>query len=144
MNAISLFDSLFNDHFENGYNGFTGKTFYAPKVDVTETTGAYSLEMELPGLTQDDINIELDGSKLTISSKEKTETSENAENAEEQTEKPKYLIRERRQFNFSRAFTLPEDVDSEKVSASFKNGILVVTLPRKEVALPKRIQIDVA
>ena len=63
---------------------------------------------------------------------------------EGEASKMKYLIRERRMSAFSRSFTLPEDVDSESVKASFKNGILSIAMPRKAVASPKRIAIECA
>ena len=114
--------------------------FYSPKVDVSETGNAYNLEMELPGLTQNDVNLELDGSKLTIASKkiEKNAKKDSGNNEE----KTKYLIKERREMQFSRSFTLPEDVDSEKISANFKNGILSVSIPRKEQSVPRKIAIE--
>ena len=140
MNTLSLFDSLFNNQFNTDYEPFNYHVFYSPKVDVSETGNAYNLEMELPGLTQNDVNLELDGSKLTNATKkiEKNAKKDSGNNEE----KTKYLIKERREMQFSRSFTLPEDVDSEKISANFKNGILSVSIPRKEQSVPRKIAIE--
>lgn len=99
--------------------------------------------MELPGRTENDVNIELDHNTLTISSK-KEETTEKSEGTEKNNNSGKWLIRERRTSEFSRSFRLPEDVDNENVKATFKNGILNVMMPRKALATPKRIAIECA
>lgn len=141
MNELSLFDSLFNNTMDSVFNNY--RTVSVPKVDVKETENAYSLDMELPGRTENDVNIELDHNTLTISSK-KEETSEKSEGSEKNNNSGKWLIRERRTSEFSRSFRLPEDVDNENVKATFKNGILNVMMPRKALATPKRIAIECA
>ena len=141
MNELSLFDSLFNNSMDSVFNNY--RTVSVPKVDVKETENAYSLDMELPGRTENDVNIELDHNTLTISSK-KEETTEKSEGTEKNNNSGKWLIRERRTSEFSRSFRLPEDVDNENVKATFKNGILNVMMPRKALATPKRIAIECA
>ena len=141
MNELSLFDSLFNNTMDSVFNNY--RTVSVPKVDVKETGNAYSLDMELPGRTENDVNIELDHNTLTISSK-KEETTEKSEGTEKNNNSGKWLIRERRTSEFSRSFRLPEDVDNENVKATFKNGILNVMMPRKALATPKRIAIECA
>lgn len=141
MNELSLFDSLFNNTMDSVFNNY--RTASVPKVDVKETENAYSLDMELPGRTENDVNIELDHNTLTISSK-KEETTEKSEGTEKNNNSGKWLIRERRTSEFSRSFRLPEDVDNENVKATFKNGILNVMMPRKALATPKRIAIECA
>ena len=141
MNELSLFDSLFNNTMDSVFNNY--RTVSVPKVDVKETENAYSLDMELPGRTENDVNIELDHNTLTISSK-KEETIEKSEGTEKNNNSGKWLIRERRTSEFSRSFRLPEDVDNENVKATFKNGILNVMMPRKALATPKRIAIECA
>ena len=95
--------------------------------------------MELPGRSENDVNIELDHNTLTISSKIE-ETKEQKEDKKSE----KWLIKERRYSSFRRSFTIPEDVNSEEVKASFKNGILSVEMPRKALPTPKKITINVA
>lgn len=141
MNELSLFDSLFNNTMDSVFNNY--RTVSVPKVDVKETENAYSLDMELPGRTENDVNIELDHNTLTISSK-KEETTEKSEGTEKNNNSGKWLIRERRTSEFSRSFRLPEDVDNENVKATFKNGILNVMMSRKALATPKRIAIECA
>lgn len=149
MNELSLLDSLF-DNFDGVYGG-NCRGNYVPKVDVKETKGAYTLDMELPGRSENDVDIQLDRNVLTISSKKAEKKAEkcgeNCAEASEKAEKeeqPKWVIRERRVSEFSRSFTLPNDSDDENISASFKNGILTVVVPRKAVNVPKRIEIKVA
>lgn len=141
MNELSLFDSLFNNTMDSVFNNY--RTVSVPKVDVKETENAYSLDMELPGRTENDVNIELDHNTLTISSK-KEETTEKSEDTEKNNNSGKWLIKERRTSEFSRSFQLPEDVDNENVKATFKNGILNIMMPRKALATPKRIAIECA
>ena len=141
MNELSIFDSLFNDVLGGNVEPVMVHTPYvhSPKVDVYETEDAYTLEMQLPGRCEKDINIELNHNTLTISSKVE-EAEKNCTPDKEEKER-KYLVRECHTPNFSRSFTLPQDIDDEKISASFKNGILKVDMKKKEEATPKKITI---
>ena len=142
-----LFNTLFQAMDEQMQNDdyYTTSTI-SPSVDISETKEAYTIEMDLPGKTEKDINIELDRNVLTISSvkevtketthKEKTETKEKP--AEPAT---KWLLKERRTSKFARRFTLPEDINAEQIAASFKNGVLHIVVPRKELEAPKKIAI---
>ena len=148
MNALSLFNDWLNNDFY-GSNGFCGTNAAVPDVDVTENKDSYVLDMDLPGRTENDVNLEINEGVLTISS-EKTETkqiedeSEKDEKSGEKAEKPQYLLRERRQTSFRRSFTLPKDIDAEGVTAGFKNGVLSVKIPRKPEVAPRKIQISIA
>lgn len=135
MNELSLFNSLFDTAF--GGMPDSWKVTQMPKVDVKEGKDSYALQMDLPGCTEKDVNIEVDHGVLTISSA-KTEEKEEKKDGE------KWLIRERSSSRFTRRFTLPDDVDQEKISAVFKNGVLNVTMNRKELPAPKRIAIEAA
>ncbi len=144
MNELALFNNLFDDFGFDGYSlpSYNSRRgFFAPKVDVKENDKEYTMEMDLPGKTQKDINVELDKNVLTISS-HKEETKETSDKNEKS--KDKWLLRERTYSSFSRSFTLPEDVDSEKLSAVVKDGVLKVVMPRKEAPLPKKITVNVA
>ena len=155
MNELSLLDSLF-DNFDGVYGGnYRGS--YVPKVDVMETKDAYTLDMELPGRNENDVDIQLDRNVLTISSKKSEKIEKKAEKCDEhnackndkneeakKADEPKWLLRERKVCGFSRSFSLPNDANGEEISASFKNGILTVVIPRKAVNVPKRIEIKVA
>lgn len=135
-----LFNSLF-DALDGQMNGTYYTTASAPNVDITQTKDAYTIQMDLPGRTENDINLELDRNVLTISSANK-ETEED-QNEACKTEAPvtKWLLKERKAVNFSRRFTMPDDIDAENVAASFKNGVLNVVIPRKEHDAPKKIAI---
>ena len=137
MNELSLFNRFFNGDL---YDGFVCKSApHLPQVDVKEAREAYTMEMDLPGKNENDVHIELDNNVLSISSK-KEELNEKVD----EKENGKWLIKERRSSEFARRFVLPEDVDAENVKANFKNGVLTVTLPRKAVSVPKKIEITAA
>lgn len=136
-NELSILDSLLDDVF--AANCKAPAYTSVPAVDVTENDTAYTLEMDLPGRTENDINLELSRGILSISSK-KVEEKDNKQKNEES----KFLLRERRNTNFSRSFTLPENVAEDSISASFKNGVLVITMQKKELAAPRKIAIQAA
>ena len=101
-----------------------------PHVDVCEKKDSYVLEMELPGYTENDVELDLKDRVLTIASKMKDAKKAEKEEKKEAAETV-YLVKERRNTTFTRSFTMPEDIDQEKVTAEFKNGLLTVVIPRK-------------
>ena len=103
-----------------------------PAVDVRELDDEYLMEVELPGLTDKDIELNIEDNILTLSSKKE-------QNKEEKSNG--YLIRERRKHEFARTFVLPKDVDREKIKGEFKNGLLVVSIPKKPEAKPRKIDV---
>ena len=134
-------DLIFMNDVMNGLLGSGSCARYSqslPSVDVRERKDAYVLDMDLPGLDEKDVELTLEKGNLTIASVKK----EQAEN--KAAEKPEYLIRERKNLNFSRRFALPENVDTENVSAAFKNGVLTVTLPKKAEEKARKINISTA
>ena len=139
MNELSFLDSIFNDVMGTDstpvlyHSGFS-----APKVDVKENKNAYTLEMELPGRTEKDVDIELDHDNLTIQSVKEEKKEEKKEGKESE----KYILKERRTSGFTRRFTLPSDVDTESINANFKNGVLTISMKKKALAEPKRIAIE--
>ncbi|MCQ2582630.1 MAG: Hsp20 family protein [Treponema sp.] len=136
MNELSLFNSLFNDFLDAAPATYYRNAYYSPKVDVKDEENGYTLEMELPGRTENDVNIELDKENLTIASK--TECTK----SEKKDKKENYILKERTTCDFKRKFTLPADVDSETITASFKNGILTINMQKKPIPSPKVIQIS--
>ena len=142
MNELSILDELLNGDcglFSTMGNG------YSPDVDVMQTKSAYEISMELPGKTEKDVDLSLKDNVLTVSSVTPAEVKEEkSENTEKDEEKPVYLLRERRNSSFTRSFKLPRDIDAENVSASFVNGVLTVTVPRKPEEEAKKIAIRVA
>lgn len=99
-----------------------------PAVNVLETENAFKIELAAPGLKKEDFKVNIHENSLTISTEKKEETEETA---------GKYT---RKEFNFSsfkRTFTLPKSVDSEKIVATYNDGVLGLELPKKEEAKPK-------
>lgn len=124
-----IFEDFFNTDWFGGSN-LSKIGFNTPAVNIKETTNDFIIELAVPGLDKEDFNMELDHDVLTISSEIKSEKEEN-----------KYTRKEFSYQIFKRSFTLPESVDGASISASYKNGILLVTLPKKEEAKvqPKRL-----
>ncbi|OGL19680.1 MAG: hypothetical protein A3F92_06900 [Candidatus Rokubacteria bacterium RIFCSPLOWO2_12_FULL_71_22] len=118
-------DRLFDRFFEPRWDEFELVGEWAPKVDVVETKDAVVVKAELPGMEQKDIGVELEDHVLTIK----------GEKHQEKEEKGEKLHRMERSWGaFSRSFRLPAAVEGGKVNATFKNGILVVTLPKAPTA----------
>jgi HSP20 family protein len=145
INELALLNNVMNNIFDDGTDSGCS-TCRTPDVDVKETKDGYTLEMDLPGRTEKDISIELDHNTLTIASteEERREEKEPEDKKTDTEQNEKWLIRERSVQTFSRSFTLPDDVNTEQVAASFKNGVLSVVLPRTEAVQPKRIAIEAA
>ena len=140
MNELSLFNTLFNDGL--AFDISCGKgTGSMPKVDVKQTKDNYQFQIDLPGMTQDDIDISIKENTLTVASVQKEEKTE--EKSEEKNREV-FLIRERAPFSFKRSFTLPRDADSSNAEASFVNGVLSIKVARRPEEQPKKIAIKVA
>jgi HSP20 family protein len=117
--------------FDRYFNGFESSV-RTPAVDVREDDEKYSLEFELPGLSESDVEVKVENGVLSVSSKKEESKEEKDEG---------YIRKERRHFSFSRSFTLPDNVDAEKISASFKNGLLDIAVPKAPAAKPKLIEV---
>ena len=103
-------------------------------MDLVETEDEFVLRADLPGLTEDDVKIELDDNVLTISGERKAEHEERKEG---------YYRVERASGSFSRSLTLPEGVDADAVKASFDHGVLEVRIPKPEQHKPRKVAISV-
>ena len=118
--------------FNNSLDSYLPNRRFTPAVNVKEDEKSYTLELAVPGLGKEDINVEIEKDVLMISSKEKTEKTEGAENG--------YSRKEFGFESFCRNFTIPENADIEKIDAKFKNGILNVSIPKsKEDAKINRV-----
>jgi HSP20 family protein len=106
---------------------------WAPPVDIYETADSIVLEAELPGITRDDIVVEVKDNTLTLKGDKKFEREVREEN---------YHRVERSYGAFQRVFTLPSSVHQDRVKAKFKDGILEITLPKVEEAKPKQIKVE--
>jgi len=131
---MSVLDGDLNRVFDSFFSDFPKTWHTTPAMDIKENEGGYSMEIELPGMTNKDIEVKVEGNLLTISSKKKDEKEEKQKD---------YVLKERRSYSFSRSFVLPENTDSEKISAEFKNGLLTLDVPKTEAAKPKLLEIKV-
>lgn len=138
-----MMDELFNDWlFGNGCNcNYSGNK--VPAVDVTENNDSYVFNMDLPGRSEKDVNVELKDDILTIESAKEAKKDEKTEEKSEK-DSPKFLLRERRHSDFTRRFTLPADINSDNIKAEFKNGVLTVRIGKTPKAAPKKIEITAA
>ncbi|MDR2795964.1 MAG: Hsp20/alpha crystallin family protein [Spirochaetaceae bacterium] len=105
-----------------------------PRVDIHETNDAYHIEADLPGCEEKDIELAIDSGVLTIQSKKEFES-------EKKNDGKNYIIRERQLDVFSRSFKLPDNADSENISATFKNGLLSLNIKKRAEAQKRVISI---
>ena len=103
-------------------------------VDVREDADHFYVEAELPGFSKEDVDITLENQMLTIAAERKSEK-------EEKSKKGELLLHERRYNRFLRSFTLPPTVDEQTVNAKLDNGILTITLNKREETKPRKIQV---
>ncbi|MFL5771666.1 MAG: Hsp20/alpha crystallin family protein [Flavisolibacter sp.] len=133
-----ILQNTFNRFLDDDFWGFDGSVATGTQVPVNirETGNTYEMEVVAPGLSKEDFNVNINDNMLTVSFEHKHENKE--ENKQEG-----YLRREYRQQAFSRSFTLDDTVEADKISAQYKDGVLYVSLPKKEGArkITKNIQI---
>lgn len=115
-------------------NGGSYARRWIPAMDLVESGDEYVLTADLPGLSQEDINIEFEDNVLTVSGERKSENSERKEG---------YFRLERASGAFSRSLTLPEGVDADAVKATFDKGVLEIRIPKPEQRKPKKVAIQV-
>jgi len=127
-------DQLFQESVirPNGWSGLPAGQISTP-VDLWETKDAYHLRADLPGMTPEDITINVTGDTVTLSGETKSMTDVANEG---------WLRQERRAGKFQRGFTLPVQIDANAVTATFSNGILDLTLPKSEAVKPKTVKIQ--
>jgi len=120
-------DRLFDDTFtRDGFN-------WTPAVDIKENDSEIRLDLELPGLKPEDVELTAENGVLTVRGEKKTERKEGEEN--------RYHVVERTYGSFFRTFQLPQGIDEEQIKAEFENGILSIHIPKAALPQPKRIQI---
>ena len=133
-----LFDHFFdNDLIDWSNRNFSETNTTLPAVNVKEKKDGFEIEMSAPGLKKEDFNVQLTNSVLTISCTKKEED-------ETKDEDGRYTRQEFSYQSFSRSFNLPETVDHEKIDAKYEDGILTLSIPKKEEVIPssKRIEIS--
>jgi len=131
MQDLVTFDKMF-DQFWNGGSLSSPETFgTSPAIDMKETDNAIVVSAEVPGFAPEQLDVRVENRVLFLKGERQIENED----------KGQYHLRERQTVKFSRAFTLPVTVDADKAQAEFGNGILTLTLPKAEEALPKKISI---
>jgi len=135
----------FNDDIDTMFEGFFrplrmmdeefASEGLAPRLDVVERNGDFVVKAELPGVKKEDIDISVENGVLTISAESRSET--------EEKEGERVIRQERRYGKYLRSLRLGKAVDEKKVKASYKDGILELTLPKAEEVKPKKISVDV-
>ncbi|HVA00263.1 MAG TPA: Hsp20/alpha crystallin family protein [Terriglobia bacterium] len=129
------FNRLFNDAIAKTFSEEEpGSRAWMPPVDIYETDDSLVLKAELPGINPDDVEVRVEDNTLYLKGERKFQKDVKEEN----------LHRVERSYGmFSRSFVLPNSIDSDKVQAAYKDGILTLTMPKREEAKPKTIKINV-
>jgi HSP20 family protein len=127
------FDSLMGRFFSGREDGGGGLAPYC--VDVREDADHIYVEAELPGFKKNDVDITLENQTLTI-------TAQRSSEERKQGDKGELLLHERRYNRFQRSFTLPPTVDEQSVNAKLNDGILTITLNKREESKPRKIQVN--
>jgi len=134
-NLFPSFPSFFNRFFEGDLMDWSSTNFAAlnstlPAVNIKEDENDYRIEVAAPGMKKGDFKLNYENGRLTIASETKEENKEG--------EKDNYTRREYRYQSFQRSFTVPENMeDSEKIQAKYSDGILYITLPKRDEVKPK-------
>lgn len=129
-------DRLFDEARGGGWFGEEGLAsgVWIPPVDVFETNDSVVLKADLPEVNQDEVDISVQNNTLTIRGERK---------AEKEVKEKNFYRMERSYGSFSRSFSLPPTVDADRIEASFSNGVLTMTLPKREQSKPKQIKVKV-
>ena len=138
--SLSHFDPLaslrlFEDAFTRMVSEPQANRPWAPSVDIYETENELVLKADLPDVDSKDIDVRVENHTLTLAGQRKFEKQDNGKG---------YHRIERSYGNFVRSFAVPNSFDTENINAAFKNGVLTVTLPKREAAKPRQIKIEAA
>lgn len=134
--AVNDFDRIFDSFFNRGE---VQSATRVPAVDIVESEKGYEIMAELPGFSEDELDIKVKDNLLTISAQrlEQSEKKESVEKAEKN-----YLKRERASHSFKRSFYLPKDASAESIEAVFNQGLLSLNIGKKEEAKPLSIKVN--
>lgn len=142
MNSLVTRGSLFDDFFKDIAPGFYVRPLHGDgvpspsqiKVDVKETDGGYTVQAEVPGVPKEDIHVSIDGNVVSL----RAEVRQH----DQKTEGEKVLRSERYFGSVARSFQLPVDVDAAQAKAKYDNGVLTLTLPKKQGGNAQRLSIE--
>ena len=115
-------------------NASTDATQRSPALDVAETEGSYSVSVDLPGVTKQDVKIAIDGRRVSVSAE--------AQREETKLDGERLIYRERAAARFARSFTLPEEIDQDASQAKLDNGVLSLTLTKKRAAAARHLTVN--
>ncbi len=135
VNELDAFQSDLNRLFDGFFGAArtgSGAQRWVPATDLVETEGHYVLRADLPGMSEDDVNIEVQDNVLTISGERRSESEQEHEG---------YQRVERAFGRFTRSLSLPSGIDADRIEASFDNGVLEVRVPKPEERKPHRVEI---
>jgi HSP20 family protein len=124
---------LFNEPFRAQEEG-SALTHWAPAVDISETPNELVVKADLPDVNEKDIDVRVENNLLTIRGERKFERSVSEEN---------FLRVERAYGSFSRSFSLPNTLNTDAIAAAYRNGVLTVTLPKREETKPRQVKVTV-
>ncbi len=125
-------DRLMDSFFGDSSRGSDDETMLSPSLDVAETDKEFSVRVELPGVKEENIDVSVADQMLTIRGEKKEESEQNEKN---------FHRSERRFGSFQRAVELPQNVDAEKVTADFNNGVLSIHIPKTATAAARKVKI---
>ena len=134
------FDAIVNSFFNTPTREYPNGSSFMPKVNIEETKDDVTLTFEIPGMEKDNIKVVVKDDILTVSGEKKVEKNDQ----DNKVDGEYFIRREIRSGEFERSFTLPDTVNKSSVNADYKNGILVVTLQKKEEVKPKEIEVKIA
>ena len=129
------FERMFDDTFERffGLAPRAEGSARTPLLDVAESDKAYTVKVDLPGVEKSDVKVHIDGRRVSIEAETKKE--------EEKKEGDRVVYRERSVSSYARSFTLPQDVNEAESSAKLENGVLTLTLAKRQAAPASRITV---
>ncbi|PEN14391.1 heat-shock protein [Longibacter salinarum] len=126
-------DDIFGRFFSEGSGSGSNTTTWTPRTDMVESEEGYHLQLDVPGMSKDDLNINIQNNTLTIS----------GERSMQRTSEGEERVRVERAFGtFHRTFALPRSVDAENIQAKYEDGVLTVNVPKAENAQRRRIEIE--
>lgn len=130
-----MVENMFQDFFAPLAQGRWGEDgMSAPRLDVSENDKAFEVKAEMPGVNKEDVKVSIDGQRVTIEGE--------CQQANEQRQGEQLVYSERSTRRYLRSFTLPSEVDDTGAQARLENGVLMLTLPKKQGAAPRRLTIQ--
>ena len=131
---IDVFSTGFHDIMDELFNNVqTTRDSFVPSIDISETEKGFEILAQVPGIHKEDITVNLDNNRLTISGERKREKEESGK---------KFHRVETQYGTFSRSFQLPDNIDQESIKASYENGILAISISKKEEEAKRQIEIN--